>query len=89
MKRSIEIDGRKFRERRGVLVEIPKKWVGKTLTPQTKRKRDSKFSRKSIVNSPKLRWNEMSTKCGTKRTSCEKYNRYKRGEDVFGEANEY
>lgn len=89
MKRSIEIDGRMFRERRGKLVEIPKKWVGQTLDPQTKRKRDSKFSRKSIVDSPKLRWNKMGTKCGVKRTSCEKYNRYKRGEDVFGEANEY
>ena len=31
------------RIRRGKVVEIPEKWVGKTLHPQTKRKRRSKL----------------------------------------------
>jgi len=89
MAKRIDIGEKSFRLRRGVLVEIPKKWIGKTLSPQSKRKRDSKFSRKSIVDRPKFRWNEMGTKPETKRTCCEKYNRYKRGEDVFDEANEF
>jgi hypothetical protein len=38
----IEIDGKFYRMRRGQLVEIPEKWVGKITTDQTKRKRDSK-----------------------------------------------
>jgi len=35
-------DGKHYRMRRGKLVEIPPEWVGKTLHPQTKRKRKSK-----------------------------------------------
>lgn len=82
MKRSIEIDGRIFRERRGVLVEIPKKWVGQTLTPQTKRKRNSKMTRKQknyfkMNDNRDLGWGKNI------------YLRYKRGEDIFGEADEY
>jgi hypothetical protein len=38
----VEKDGKFFRMRRGVLVEIPPDWVGKTLHPQTKKKRPSK-----------------------------------------------
>jgi len=82
MKRSIEIDGRTFRERRGVLVEIPEKWVGQTLTPQTKRKRQSKMTRKQ-KNYVKQNWNR---DLGWGKNI---YLRYKRGEDVFGEINEY
>ncbi len=41
MSKRIIIDGKAFRERRGKLVEIPAEWVGKTLYPQTKRKRHS------------------------------------------------
>jgi hypothetical protein len=42
MGKRIEIDGRFYRERRGVLVEIPKMWVNKVPTPQTINKRPSK-----------------------------------------------
>lgn len=89
MAKRIDIGEKSFRLRRGVLVEIPKKWIGKTLSGQTKSSRDSKQTRKSIVDRPKFRWNKMGTKPETKRTSCENYNRYKRGEDVFNETNEY
>lgn len=41
MARVIRCDGKSFRLRRGKLVEIPPEWVGKTLHPQTKRKRAS------------------------------------------------
>jgi len=50
----IEIDGKFYRIRRGKLVEIPKVWVGKTVHPQTIRKRPSKqgqdrsFKRKCV-----------------------------------------
>jgi len=81
MKRSIEIDGKTFRERRGVLVEIPKKWLGQTLTPQTKRKRQSKMTRKQ-KNFVKQNWNR---DLGWGKSI---YLRYKRGEDVFGELDE-
>jgi hypothetical protein len=37
---------RRFRIRRGKLVEIPEEWVGQTAHPQTIRKRDSKLTRK-------------------------------------------
>ena len=52
MKR-IEIDGKYYRIRRGVLVEIPPQWVGKVPYPQTIRKCKSKkdgknFGRKVI-----------------------------------------
>lgn len=39
MSKRIEIDGKFYRERRGVLVEIPPEWVGKTVHKQTIRKR--------------------------------------------------
>lgn len=42
MAKRIEIDGKFYRERRGQLVEIPEQWVGRTLHPQTMRKRGSK-----------------------------------------------
>jgi hypothetical protein len=45
MKR-IEIDGKYYRYRRGVLVEIPMKWVGKITTQGTIRKRESKIPHK-------------------------------------------
>jgi len=38
----IEKDGKFFRKRRGILVEIPGEWVGKVTHPQTIRKRPSK-----------------------------------------------
>jgi len=41
MKR-IEKDGKFYRMRRGVLVEIPEEWVGKTTHKQTINKRPSK-----------------------------------------------
>ena len=42
MSKRIEINGKFYRKRDGKLVEIPTEWVGKTLHPQTKRKRQSK-----------------------------------------------
>jgi hypothetical protein len=42
MAKVIRQDGKSYRMRRGKLVEIPAEWVGKTLHPQTKRKRASK-----------------------------------------------
>lgn len=42
MSKRIEIDGKFYRKRRGVLVEIPEEWVGQTVHPQTMRKRKSK-----------------------------------------------
>jgi len=50
----VEIDGKFYRKRRGKLVQIPDEWVGKTVDPQTIRKRKSKkgqgrkFRRKAI-----------------------------------------
>lgn len=38
----LEKDGKFYRMRRGVLVEIPPQWVGKVTYPQTIRKRPSK-----------------------------------------------
>jgi len=46
MSKRVEIDGKFFRERRGILVEIPAEWVGQTLHDQTKRKRASKKTNK-------------------------------------------
>ena len=80
MKKRVEIDGKYFRVRRGVLVQIPKKWIGKTLSSQTKRKRQSKETRKQ-KNLTKMSWN--------REIGFGKYMKYKRGEDVFGELNEY
>jgi hypothetical protein len=41
----IEKDGKFYRMRRGKLVEIPPKWVGKTVDKQTTRKRDSRLTK--------------------------------------------
>jgi hypothetical protein len=38
----IEVDGKFYRMRRGVLVEIPEEWVGNVTHPQNLRKRDSR-----------------------------------------------
>ena len=38
----LEINGKFYRKRRGILVQIPDKWVGKTVYPQTIAKRKSK-----------------------------------------------
>lgn len=46
MSARIEKDGKFYRMRRGVLVEIPAEWVGQTTHPQTIRKRPSKQTRK-------------------------------------------
>lgn len=49
------IDGKYYRMRRGELVEIPNEWVGKTLYPQTKRKRHSNNSTSRRTRSLKNR----------------------------------
>lgn len=41
MSKRIEIEGKFYRMRRGELVEIPNKWLGKFPTKQTMRKRKS------------------------------------------------
>lgn len=46
MPKRIEIDGKFYRMRRGVLVQIPDEWVGKIPTDQTIRKRQSKMTGK-------------------------------------------
>lgn len=46
MSKRTEKDGKLYRVRRGVLVEIPKEWLGNITTPGTIRKRPSKASRK-------------------------------------------
>lgn len=43
----IEIHGKFYRMRRGELVQIPAKWVGKVAHPQTIRKRPSKETHKA------------------------------------------
>lgn len=85
MIRRIDIEGKSFRMRRGVLVEIPKKWIGKTLDGQTKRKRQSKLTRKekNKGHGSCSKWNR-SIGYGN-----DKYLRYCRGEDVFDEVNNY
>jgi len=83
MAKRVLIDDKFFRLRRGVLVEIPEKWVGKTLDGQTKRKRQSKMTRKEKNNGFKLGIRELGG--GAKNS----YLRYKRGEDVFDEQNEH
>lgn len=83
MAKRIDIGEKSFRLRRGVLVEIPEKWIGKTISEQTKRKRQSKETRKEKNNGFKFGIREFGG--GAKNS----YLRYKRGEDVFGEVNEY
>lgn len=86
MAKRVQIDGKYFRLRRGVLVEIPEKWVGKTLDGQTKRKRQSKLTRKSKNMGNGKAWKNPRRNLGH---GDNKYLRMKRGEDVFGESNEY
>lgn len=81
MAKRIQIDDQFFRIRRGVLVEIPKQWIGHTLTPQTKRKRQSKQIRK-VKNMGFSKNFRREIGLGSDR-----YLRYKRGEDVFNEVN--
>lgn len=38
----IEVDGKFFRLRRGILIQIPEGWVGRITTPQTIARRKSK-----------------------------------------------
>lgn len=52
MSKRIEIDGKFYRERDGILVQIPDEWVGKTLHQQTKNKRQS-VSRRTRKNKNK------------------------------------
>lgn len=42
MAKRIQIGNSFYRMRRGVFVQIPEEWVGKTVHPQTIRKRKSK-----------------------------------------------
>ena len=86
MAKRIDIGEKSFRLRRGVLVEIPKKWVGKTLSGQTKRKRQSKLTRKQKNQGFGRVWKNPRKEIGWGTCS---YLRYKRGEDVFDELNEY
>lgn len=51
MSKSIEIDGRVYRHRRGKLVQIPPEWVGRTLHAQSKRSRPAKKPRKDRMQS--------------------------------------
>lgn len=46
MSKRIEIDGKFYRKRRGVLVEIPSEWVGRTVTSKVINRRQSKHIRK-------------------------------------------
>lgn len=46
MAKRIEKDGKFYRLRRGVLVEIPAEWVGNVTTKQAIRKRNSKLTNK-------------------------------------------
>jgi hypothetical protein len=52
MSKRIEINGHYFRMRRGVMVQIPDKWVGKITYKQTIRKRNS-VSRRTRKNKNK------------------------------------
>lgn len=46
MGKLIKIGDKSYRERRGKLVEIPEKWLGRITTDKTKRQRPSKVHRK-------------------------------------------
>lgn len=52
MAKRIEIDGKFYRMRRGVLVQIPDEWLGSTVHPQTMRKRPSRMIRKRRRGGP-------------------------------------
>jgi len=82
----IDIGEKSFRLRRGVLVEIPNKWIGKTLNGHTKRKRQSKLTRKQKNQGFGRVWKNPSKDMGW--GTC-MYLRRRRGEDVFGDINEY
>jgi len=82
----IDIGEKSFRLRRGVLVEIPKKWIGKTLSDQTKRKRQSKLTRKQKNQGFGRVWKNPSKEIGW--GTC-MYLRRSRGEDVFNEVDEH
>ena len=86
MAKRVMIDGKYFRKRRGVLVEIPEEWVGKVTDPQTIRKRQSKLTRKSKNQGNGKAWKNPKRDLGH---GHDKYLSYKRGEDVFDEVNEY
>lgn len=80
-KRRIEIDGKFYRERRGKLVQIPDEWVGEVTTHQTRRKRQSHQTRKIKNLSHKRNGRDVN---GNSR-----YLRIIRGEDVFGDLNNW
>jgi len=86
MAKRIEIDSKYFRLRRGVLVEIPERWVGVCADGQTIRKRQSKLTRKQKNQGFGKAWKNPRKELGW--GTCT-YLRYKRGEDVFGDINEY
>lgn len=86
MAKRVEIDGKYFRLRRGVLVEIPERWVGVCADGQTIRKRQSKLTRKQKNMGLGKAWKNPKRELGW--GTCT-YLRYKRGEDVFGEKDEY
>lgn len=46
MAKRIDIDGKSYRVRRGRLVEIPERWVGRMVTEKTIRQRPSKLTGK-------------------------------------------
>jgi len=75
MKR-LDVGELSYRNRRGKWVEVPEEWVGITVSPQTKRKRQSKATRKNKNDGIKNNRREFGNG---------KYLKYKRGEDVFGE----
>ena len=81
MKR-LDIGNKSFRQRRGKWVEIPEDWVNKTTDKQTIRKRDSKKTRKTRNQDHRARYREGEKWDGYWN---EKYLKYKRGEDVFGD----
>ncbi len=86
MGKRFEIGGKYFRVRRGKLVEIPEKWEGKTLSGQTKRKRQSKLTRKQKNQGFGRVWKNPKKDVGW--GTCI-YLRRSRGEDVFNEVDDY
>ena len=85
MAKRVQIDDKFFRLRRGVLVEIPEKWVGVCADPQAIRKRQSKLTRKNKNKGHGKAWKNPSRDLGH---GDDKYLRYKRGEDVFHDLEE-
>lgn len=55
MAKIVDVDGKKFRWRRGKLVEIPPEWVGKVPSGQTIAKRKSKKGQGRRYRSKKQR----------------------------------